>query len=165
MIFCCPLKVPPGADRPNRPPLPTPLHIISLTSHCLTRFHHTSPLISQFTQNQIKTMTTSHPLADDGRNNSSESSCYICFYIFTCLPSCIYLSNMFNKFNVLSSTDVTLTGYYYTSSFMHVRIWLIYLVPIIYNAHCASSLQFIIFPVYSVHISKVTLTMKLKVEN
>ena len=41
-------------------------------------------------------MTISHSPADDGRKNSSESSCYayIYCYFFTCLPSCINLSNI-----------------------------------------------------------------------
>ena len=60
---------------------------------CSTRYHNTSQLISQFTHHHINTITTSHSPADDGRNNSSESSCYIYFFFITCVPSCINLSN------------------------------------------------------------------------
>ena len=43
--------------------------------------------------------------ADDGRKNSSESSCYayIYCYFFTCLPSCINLSNIYMTFNTIFS--------------------------------------------------------------
>ena len=67
------------------------------------RHYHTSPLsshithhnmyhpTSQFTHHHINTMTTPHSPAKDGRNISSESSCYI--YFITCLLSCFNLSN------------------------------------------------------------------------
>ena len=54
-------------------------HITSHITH-----HNTSHPTSQFTHHHINTMTTSHSPADDGRNISSESSCYILFYyVFT----------------------------------------------------------------------------------
>ena len=54
--------------------------ISSLTSYYSTQYISTHP-------HHINTMTTSHSPADDGRKNSSESSCYAniyCyFYVFT----------------------------------------------------------------------------------
>ena len=69
------------------------LHLIPLSY--TYQDYHPSPLsphitqhnISQLTHHHINTMTTSHSPADDGRKNSSESSCYAyiyCyFYVFT----------------------------------------------------------------------------------
>ena len=61
--------------------------------------HITEHNASQLTHHHINTMTISHSPADDGRKNSSESSCYayIYCYFFTCLPSCINLSNTFYR--------------------------------------------------------------------
>ena len=57
--------------------------ITSLTSYYSTSYHNSY----KFTHHHINTMTTSHSPADDGRKNSSESSCYAyiyCyFYVFT----------------------------------------------------------------------------------
>ena len=69
------------------------LHLIPVSYTC--HDYHPSPLsphitqhnTSQLTHHHINTMTTSHSPADDGRKNSSESSCYAyiyCyFYVFT----------------------------------------------------------------------------------
>ena len=72
------------------------LHLISsLPLSYKYHDYHPSPLsphitqhnTSQLTHHHINTMTTSHSPADDGRKNSSESSCYAyiyCyFYVFT----------------------------------------------------------------------------------
>ena len=57
----------------------------TIITHLLS--HITQHNTSQLTHHHINTMTTSHSPADDGRNNSSESSCYAyiyCnFYVFT----------------------------------------------------------------------------------
>ena len=72
------------------------LHLISFLPLSYTYHdYHPSPLsphitqhnASQLTHHHINTMTISHSPADDGRKNSSESSCYAyiyCyFYVFT----------------------------------------------------------------------------------
>ena len=68
-----------------------------LTHHASQLTHHAS----QLTHHHINTMTISHSSADDGRKNSSESSCYAyiyCyFYVFTQLYKSLkyYLSTLY----------------------------------------------------------------------
>ena len=62
--------------------------ITSLTSYYSTHYHVTS----QLTHHHIYTMTTSHSPADDGRKNSSESSCYILFYCYFYVFTHLYKS-------------------------------------------------------------------------
>ena len=68
-------------------------HTSPLSSHIT--HHNTSHPTSQFTHHHINTMTTS---ADDSRNISSESSCYI--YFITYLLSCFNLSNIINIYQL-----------------------------------------------------------------
>ena len=60
----------------------------SLTSYYSTRYHNTS----QLTHHHINTMTISHSPADDGRKNSSESSCYIYIYCYFYMFTQLYKS-------------------------------------------------------------------------
>ena len=91
------------------------LHLISFLPLSYTYHdYHPSPLsphitqhnTSQLTHHHINTMTISHSPADDGRKNSSESSCYAyiyCyFYVFTQLYKSIkYWSvHLFNTKNL-----------------------------------------------------------------
>ena len=79
----------------------TPLHLISFLPLSYTYHdYHPSPLsphitqhnASQLTHHHINTMTISHSPADDGRKNSSESSCYAYIYCYFYLFTQLYKS-------------------------------------------------------------------------
>ena len=105
-------------------------HPSPLTSYYSTRYHNTSPL----TPLHINTMTTSHSPADDVtwwrhmmtveifHPKAPVSAIFIFIAIFTCLPSCINLSSMYNVYIIQIVYYIFLFSNF-VSTFLYVYSW------------------------------------------